>query len=492
MKSNQYNNELDKLFQEKLTNRTPSYSKKDMQADWNNIQQQLPNQGSASGGQSTGNSALSGMKGWIMATGAAVILAGGITYYGMNSSTEKANTQKEQEQVQQTSKEHPSTSNTSSKPQNSNPDQPSNSAASSSTKPAASPDAPKSGSNQQNPQAAEVASGNESNRSSKSNNEKPYKSEQATNGTAASDNNKTQNLSEESKSASQNTKTGAGIENNRNPRAGMFPKIIFSDEQKTTNVFNKKPVVILSSKTICKGEQLKMIPKNIPSQTNITYRTNEITKPQQLKEQTSISLNQTGEYQLFFSMDHGTESKTTQKTVSVHEKPHANFTYEKYGYQKITFEPKSKEALDHHWIFGDGSTSQQNNPVHYYTSEGNYEAKLVVKGDEQCKDTTEKKITIEPLPKPDIRNIFTPNGDGKNDVFKIKIQDPIYYHLVIKDEKRNEIFETNDHREFWDGTNSRTGKKEEAGQYIYQLQYKYKGQKSPITKQGKLNLRYKR
>ncbi|PSR06011.1 MAG: hypothetical protein BRD49_02700 [Bacteroidetes bacterium SW_10_40_5] len=204
------------------------------------------------------------------------------------------------------------------------------------------------------------------------------------------------------------------------------------------------------------------------------------------------TLNQTGEYQLFFSLDRGTESKTIQKTVSVYEKPHADFTYEKHGYQKITFEPKSKEALDHHWIFGDGSTSQQNNPVHYYTSEGNYEAKLVVKSDQQCKDTTETKITIEPLPKPDIRNIFTPNGDGKNDVFKIKIKEPVYYHLVIKDEKGNEIFETNDHKEFWNGTNSRTGKKEAAGQYIYQLQYKYKGQKSPNTQQGNLNLRYKR
>jgi len=492
MKSNQYNNQLDKLFQEKLTNRTPSYSKADMQADWNNVQKQLPNQGSASGGQSTGSSALSGMKGWIMATGAAVILAGGITYYGMNTTAEKENTQKEQAQVQQSSKEHPSTSNRSSNPQNSNPDHSSNSAASSSTKPDASSDAPKSGSDQQNPQVSEVASGNESNKNAKNNNEKPYKSDQATNGTAAADNNETQNLSKESESASQTTKTGAGIENNRNSRAAMFPKVIFSNEQKTANVFNKKPVVILSSKTICKGEQLKIIPKNIPSRTNITYRTNEITKPQQLKERTSINLNQTGEYQLFFSLDRGTESKTTQKTVSVYKKPHADFTYEKYGYQKITFEPKSKEALDHHWIFGDGSTSQQNNPVHYYTSEGNYEAKLVVQSDQQCKDTTETKITIEPLPKPDIRNIFTPNGDGKNDVFKIKIKEPVYYHLVIKDEKGNEIFETNDHKEFWNGTNSRTGKKEAAGQYIYQLQYKYKGQKSPNTKQGNLNLRYKR
>jgi len=50
-------------------------------------------------------------------------------------------------------------------------------------------------------------------------------------------------------------------------------------------------------------------------------------------------------------------------------------------------------------------------------------------------------------------NAFTPNGDGFNDIFKVKY--PFYasqFDFTIYDRWRNKIFETNDITKGWDGT----------------------------------------
>ncbi len=50
-------------------------------------------------------------------------------------------------------------------------------------------------------------------------------------------------------------------------------------------------------------------------------------------------------------------------------------------------------------------------------------------------------------------NIFTPDGDGINDLFRpVMTFTPAEYRLTISDRRRKVIFETSDHAESWDGT----------------------------------------
>ena len=48
---------------------------------------------------------------------------------------------------------------------------------------------------------------------------------------------------------------------------------------------------------------------------------------------------------------------------------------------------------------------------------------------------------------------FTPNGDGVNDIFKVKYPFPVkQFNLVIYDRWGEKVFETNTISEGWDGT----------------------------------------
>ena len=62
--------------------------------------------------------------------------------------------------------------------------------------------------------------------------------------------------------------------------------------------------------------------------------------------------------------------------------PKAQFTSKADGmdYKKISFKSSSLFALTYAWDFGDGHTSDEENPVHTYETTGNYDVELIVTG----------------------------------------------------------------------------------------------------------------
>lgn len=77
--------------------------------------------------------------------------------------------------------------------------------------------------------------------------------------------------------------------------------------------------------------------------------------------------------------------------------------------------------------------------------------------------------------KPTVPNAFTPNDDGSNDKFKIIIENETYYSLRIINEKGETVFESKNKEQLWDGKHYKTGQQCQAGNYIYVLNYQYKG-----------------
>jgi gliding motility-associated-like protein len=72
------------------------------------------------------------------------------------------------------------------------------------------------------------------------------------------------------------------------------------------------------------------------------------------------------------------------------------------------------------WNFGDNSTLTQNSLVatsHTYHAAGIYTVTLVAYGAKGCNDTAFSSLTINDTVGLIMPNIFTPNGDGINEVF---------------------------------------------------------------------------
>jgi gliding motility-associated-like protein len=124
----------------------------------------------------------------------------------------------------------------------------------------------------------------------------------------------------------------------------------------------------------------------------------------------------------------------------------------------------SANASSYWWNFGDGSTSTEFNPVHYYTSPGTFDVLLVANNEWNCPDTFLLEQAVRGEATGDIRfpNAFTPNSDGptdgfydpnsfSNDHFFPLYQGVEEYRLEIFNRWGELLFVTEDVRVGWDG-----------------------------------------
>ncbi len=102
---------------------------------------------------------------------------------------------------------------------------------------------------------------------------------------------------------------------------------------------------------------------------------------------------------------------------------------------------------------------------------------------EQQNDSENKIETKVILP-----NIFTPNGDGKNDQLSIQIQEVTEFSIVVLNQANKVIFTSNDPNFSWDGITMQ-GEIAPAGNYVYYISAKDKNGKS-ITKYSSLTISY--
>lgn len=136
---------------------------------------------------------------------------------------------------------------------------------------------------------------------------------------------------------------------------------------------------------------------------------------------------------------------------------------------------------------GDGSI-YYNQAVfnHSYSDTGWFEVAHVVINTFDCPDTSKANIRINPETLIFVPNAFTPNGDGKNEIFfasAVGIKD---FSLKIFNRWGEVMFETNDPSEGWNGMHP-SGKEAVQGVYTWTVFAKGENDKL-IEKRGKLSL----
>ena len=85
----------------------------------------------------------------------------------------------------------------------------------------------------------------------------------------------------------------------------------------------------------------------------------------------------------------------------------------------VYFDNTSIGGNTYAWNLGDGTTSTDFDPSVTYTTSDDYTATLLVTDVNGCVDNTSSVIIVEGTSTLIIPNIFTPNGDGSNDVFNL-------------------------------------------------------------------------
>ncbi len=165
---------------------------------------------------------------------------------------------------------------------------------------------------------------------------------------------------------------------------------------------------------------------------------------------------------------------TIIKNIFVNPRPKAGFYFITPGGLNIganvSFIDTSHNAVSWNWNFGDGNTSTNQNPYNIYYANGTYTITQVVSDNYGCKDTAVAFIKILNVSNEIaqlIPNAISPNGDGKNDVWRLDFINVYYPDAEIEIFNRwgERIFYSRGYNNVWDG--SYNGDPLPVGTYYY-------------------------
>ena len=165
------------------------------------------------------------------------------------------------------------------------------------------------------------------------------------------------------------------------------------------------------------------------------------------------------------------DSLIKSKLITIYPVPTAKFavktTSSLIPNLKIAFDNQSSYANEFLWEFGDNTSTALVSPQHAYIEEkaASYQVCLTAYSSKACASKTCDSIHINYSTQLAVPSAFSPNGDNKNDVFKILGGPITKLDLKIFNEWGNLIFSSNSQNDGWDGTYN--GVDQPVGTYSY-------------------------
>jgi gliding motility-associated-like protein len=135
---------------------------------------------------------------------------------------------------------------------------------------------------------------------------------------------------------------------------------------------------------------------------------------------------------------------------------------------RITFIDESKGPVaSHTWSFGEAGKAYDPKPTFVFLQPGTYTVTLEVTGSEPnaCQSVSEPQTVVVKESELLVPNVFTPNGDGANDEFRVAYRSLRKFHIVVVNRWGRKVYESSNPAEGWDGTIG--GKEAAPGVYFY-------------------------
>ncbi|MCD6366725.1 MAG: gliding motility-associated C-terminal domain-containing protein, partial [Bacteroidales bacterium] len=136
------------------------------------------------------------------------------------------------------------------------------------------------------------------------------------------------------------------------------------------------------------------------------------------------------------------------------------------------------ENIKFYWSFGDGKVSKEADPEHTFKKAKTYKITLTVVYNDECQEKFQKQIVIKPNSDLQYPNVFSPNGDGNNDIFFVKATDLVEFRgKIFSSKSGEEVFEWSDSTQGWNG---KINGNDDAPEGIYYFVLKGKGKDGKI------------
>ncbi len=185
----------------------------------------------------------------------------------------------------------------------------------------------------------------------------------------------------------------------------------------------------------------------------------------------------------------GTSTQTD--FIQVYERPIAGFRVNPstdyiIGEDELSLSNLSQDARFSYYII-DGDTILGATSTYDLTEPGTYNITQVVINAQGCTDEMTKTVTARFGSEFYIPLAFTPDNDGKNDVFKVVGEEIKSYFIEIYDRWGAPIFTSSNMEEGWDGIISKSQVPAPSGVYVFKLELRdYKNR--PIQESGSITL----
>jgi len=152
----------------------------------------------------------------------------------------------------------------------------------------------------------------------------------------------------------------------------------------------------------------------------------------------------------------------------------------------VTFVNESLNASYNNWYVNNELIGINENSIEDYTFDvvGLQEVMLVVENEEGCLDSMMQMVDIVPDFTYFLPNAFTPNGDGKNEVFKGEgvLTEVSRFSMIIFDRWGSKIYETENIASGWNGRKNNNGAILPSGAYQYIIRVVSRREKKSIFK----------
>lgn len=176
----------------------------------------------------------------------------------------------------------------------------------------------------------------------------------------------------------------------------------------------------------------------------------------------AIAVTKAGDYKVTGVNARGCQKVLTMNVV-VYPLPNAVFSVSSETidarHNQLTCSIESASGVQYIWSLGDGSSETGSTVLHTYNqvnSVSDYIVSLTATDSHNCIDSTSQTIDVIPF----IPNVFTPNGDGINDLFMKGIETEVFDRNGLKLYKG---------KEGWDGTYN--GRALSPDTYFYLIRY---------------------
>ncbi len=155
---------------------------------------------------------------------------------------------------------------------------------------------------------------------------------------------------------------------------------------------------------------------------------------------------------------------------------------------EIIFTNLSDENLYFEWDFDNGIINLEDRVVSNSFSEtGLFEVLLYVENEFGCKDELIHEVVVEEEFSVFVPTAFTPNNDGLNDVFEVKVNGVYSFEMKIYNRWGEMVYFSDNIDHGWDGKESLSNDVIENGTYLYHI-YVTDDNEKPWVYNGELNL----